>query len=116
MDADDTVVLLEKGNLHRVEAVRAKGADRVPGRDLQYAAPRLTIDFATGGVIQIGIFSIESNAQRAVDTLTKAGIAVVSRKEESQGKAFWSVTARGDAAVLAKVKSAGFKDAYVLKH
>lgn len=70
---------------------------------------------AGGGVIQIGIFSVEANARRAVDTLTAAGIAVVSHKEESQGKAFWSVTARGDAAVLAKIKSAGFADAYFLK-
>ena len=50
-----------------------------------------------------------------VDALTKAGIAVSSHKEESQGKVFWSVTARGDAAMLAKIKAAGFADAYFLK-
>lgn len=70
---------------------------------------------AGGGLIQIGIFSVEANAQRAADALTKAGIAVTSHKEESQGKAFWSVTARGDAGVLAKIKAAGFADAYFLK-
>lgn len=69
----------------------------------------------TGGLIQIGIFSVEANAKRAADTLTKAGIAATMRKEESQGKPFWSVTARGDAGVLAKIKQAGFKDAYFLK-
>jgi cell division septation protein DedD len=80
------------------------------------AAAAPAVPAATGGgVIQIGIFSVEANAQRAVDALTKAGIAVTSRKEESQGKAFWSVTARGDAAQLAKIKSAGFGDAYFLK-
>lgn len=82
----------------------------------QTPAPQTPAPVATGGaVIQIGIFSIESNAQRAVDALTKAGIAVSSRKEESQGKVFWSVTARGDAAMLAKIKAAGFTDAYFLK-
>jgi cell division septation protein DedD len=65
--------------------------------------------------IQIGIFSVEANAQRAVDALAKAGITGTVRKEESQGKAFWSVVARGDTSTLAKVKSAGFADAYVLK-
>lgn len=71
---------------------------------------------ASGGTrIQIGIFSVEENAQRAVDALTKAGITSTIRKEESQGKAFWSVVARGDKSTLAKVKSAGFADAYVLK-
>ena len=69
----------------------------------------------TGGFIQIGIFSVEANAQRAADTLGKAGISANIRKEESQGKPFWSVTARGDAGVLGKIKQAGFKDAYFLK-
>jgi hypothetical protein len=68
-----------------------------------------------GGFIQIGIFSVETNAQRAADTLGKAGITANIRKEESQGKPFWSVTARGDAGVLGKIKQAGFKDAYFLK-
>jgi cell division septation protein DedD len=65
--------------------------------------------------IQIGIFSVEANAQRAMDALKKAGIPSTIRKEESQGKTFWSVVARGDKSTLAKVKSAGFGDAYVLK-
>jgi hypothetical protein len=66
-------------------------------------------------LIQIGIFSVEANATRAVDTLTKAGVKADMRREEAQGKPFWSVTARGDGAALAKVKSAGFTDAYILK-
>ena len=65
--------------------------------------------------IQIGIFSVETNAKRAVDTLAKAGVAAEMRKETSKGKTFWSVVARGDAATLKKVKSAGFGDAYLLK-
>ena len=68
-----------------------------------------------GSLIQIGFYSVEANAQRAVDTLKAAGITATLRKEESQGKAFWSVTARGDAALLAGIKAAGFADAYVAK-
>ena len=68
-----------------------------------------------GGLIQIGIFSVEANAKRAADTLAKAGITATVRKEESQGKPFWSVTARGDAGALAQIKQAGFKDAYILR-
>lgn len=70
---------------------------------------------ASGNLIQIGIFSVEANAQRAVDTLTAAGVSAQMRKEESQGKAFWSVTARGDSALMARIKAAGFTDAYVTK-
>lgn len=71
---------------------------------------------ATGtSVIQVGIFSVEANAKRAVDTLGKAGVSAEQRREETQGKAFWSVIARGNASTLASVKSAGFSDAYLLK-
>ncbi len=68
-----------------------------------------------GSLIQVGIFSVEANAQRAVDTLGKAGISASIRKEENQGKAFWSVTARGDRALMKQIKAAGFTDAYDLK-
>ncbi|MBE0554071.1 MAG: SPOR domain-containing protein, partial [Rhodobacteraceae bacterium] len=66
-------------------------------------------------LIQIGIFSVEANAKRAADTLAKAGVTATVRAEKSQGKDFWSVTATGGADVMAKIKSAGFADAYFLK-
>lgn len=70
----------------------------------------------TGGrPIQIGIFSVEANAKRALDTLSKAGIAAEIRTEATKGKTYWSVVARGDAALLKKIKDAGFADAYLLK-
>lgn len=81
------------------------------------AAPLAAAPAATGSgkAIQIGIFSQEANAKRAVDTLKKAGITATISTETSQGKTFWSVTARGDAALMTKVKQAGFADAYFLK-
>ena len=54
-------------------------------------------------------------ANRAAAALKKAGLAADIRKEESKGKALWSVTSRGDAAALSKVKGLGFPDAYFLK-
>ena len=68
-------------------------------------------------VVQIGIFSVEANAKRATDALSKAGIAATIRKGQTQGKENWSVTASGGdkAALLAKVKSLGFTDAYIIK-
>lgn len=73
---------------------------------------------AGGVTVQIGIFSVEANANRAVETLKKAGVAAASRKETTQGKTWWSVTATGPgdrAALLAKVKELGFTDAYALR-
>ncbi|WP_028028641.1 SPOR domain-containing protein [Gemmobacter nectariphilus] len=75
---------------------------------------------AAGGrtLIQIGIFSVEANAKGAAAQLTKAGAQTQIKKEESQGKTFWRVLAgpaadvAGRDALMAKVKGAGFKDAY----
>ena len=67
--------------------------------------------------VQIGIFSVEANAQRAADTLTSGGITSDVRREESNGKVFWSVVASGNGdgkTFLAKVKALGFADAYVV--
>ena len=80
-------------------------------------APAATATAAAAGdiTIQIGIFSVEANANRAVETLRKAGISAASRKETTQGKTWWSVTATGSgdrAALLTKVKGLGFTDAY----
>lgn len=78
------------------------------------AAPVISND-QTGQLIQIGLFSIEENANRAVAMLKSSGVSASIRASTSKGKPLWSVTARGDAASLAKAKAAGFKDAYFLK-
>ncbi|MDB5665182.1 SPOR domain-containing protein [Cypionkella sp.] len=78
-------------------------------------APTAPVSSGKGGLIQVGIFSVEANAKRAVDQLKTAGIAADIRSESAQGKNFWSVTARGDKALMAKIQQAGFKDAYNLK-
>ena len=75
---------------------------------------------ATGGksYIQLGIFSVEANAKRAADTVTKAGASAAVRKEESKGKTYWSVVAGPAAsaadrdALMKKLKGLGFADAY----
>ena len=92
---------------------KGKAAPAQPAAPIAPPAPPAPA--AKGGLIQIGFFSVEANAKRAVDQLAKAGVTANIREEKTQGKSSWSVTARGDAAVLAKAKSAGFKDAYLLK-
>ncbi|MDO9523959.1 MAG: SPOR domain-containing protein [Gemmobacter sp.] len=75
---------------------------------------------ATGGrnLLQLGIFSVEANANKAADQLRKAGAGAAIKKETSQGKTFWRVLAgpAKDAAdrdaLLAKVKGLGYADAY----
>lgn len=106
-----------------VAAVAATPAEKPPAATpAAPAAPRpaAAAPAATGGrnLIQIGIFSVEANARGAADQLRKAGASVSIKREESQGKAYWRVVAgpANDAAareaLMAKVKGAGFKDAY----
>ena len=66
--------------------------------------------------VQIGIFSVEKNAQRAVDMLKAGGIDADLKREDISGKGVFSVIATGAGpakAFLAKVKALGFDDAYV---
>lgn len=82
------------------------------------ATPAPAAATGTQASVQIGIFSVEANAKRALDTLTKAGVTATSRKETTQGKTWWSVTATGTGprdALLAKVKGLGFTDAYAIR-
>jgi SPOR domain len=87
---------------------------KTPLADLEAAAAPIAATDA-GSTIQIGFFSVEENAERAVAALAKAGIQATTRKETSNGKSVWSVVASGDKSVLEKIKRAGFADAYLLQ-
>ena len=68
--------------------------------------------------IQIGIFSVEANADRTAGQMRSAGMAPVVYEQSANGKPFWRVLvgpaqSRSDrAALLKKVQAAGFSDAY----
>jgi cell division septation protein DedD len=68
--------------------------------------------------IQIGIFSVEANANNTAASLRNAGVVPSVLRQESRGKEFWRVivgpaTTRQDRdAILRKVKDLGFNDAY----
>ncbi len=92
-----------------------------PGSNLPMDAPGSELVAAAapagGQVIQIGFFSLEENAQRAVDKLAASGVTARVLTEQAKGKTFWRVVAGSgaDAALLEKVKSAGFADAYFVR-
>ncbi|UWQ23799.1 SPOR domain-containing protein [Leisingera aquaemixtae] len=70
--------------------------------------------------IQIGIFSVESNAKRTANVMRSAGMVPVVREQSSSGKTFWRVlvgpaqnkTERSQ--LLKSVKETGFADAYAV--
>ena len=72
--------------------------------------------------IQIGIFSVEANANDAAGQMTALGLNARVSAQQSQGRDFWSVivgpaTSEADrAAQLAKITGAGFTDAYFVRN
>ncbi|WP_246040471.1 SPOR domain-containing protein [Roseovarius arcticus] len=72
--------------------------------------------------IQIGIFSVEQNAENTATAMRQAGMVPSVREEGSQGKTFWRVivgpagSASEQAALLKKIKGVGFDDAYAVKN
>ncbi|WP_417270393.1 SPOR domain-containing protein [Celeribacter sp.] len=72
--------------------------------------------------IQIGIFSVQANANRTKEMLASQGVIGTIKTGESAGKTFWRVVvgpatnASERKTLLAKVKKAGFTDAYAVTH
>ncbi len=72
----------------------------------------------SGPLIQIGVFSIEANADRAAETLRAAGIATQVLPQQAGGRMVWRVVsgpsadAESQAAMLAQIKELGFVDAF----
>ncbi|MCA0962079.1 SPOR domain-containing protein [Salipiger bermudensis] len=70
--------------------------------------------------LQIGIFSIEQNAENTATAMRQQGMVPLVRKQESSGKTFWRVivgpaqSAAERAELLAKIKASGFTDAYAV--
>jgi cell division septation protein DedD len=70
--------------------------------------------------IQIGIFSVEENAENTATAMRQAGMIPTVKKQSSQGKTFWRVivgpasTKSERSALLKKIKGVGFDDAYAV--
>lgn len=81
-------------------------------------APTRPVSKLSKPFIQIGIFSVEKNAQNAATSLRRDGILPTVRKQSSSGKTFWRVlvgpatSSSERAAILKKVKALGYNDAY----
>lgn len=70
--------------------------------------------------VQIGIFSIENNANNAANQMRAAGMIPTIKRQTIRDKAYWRVvvgpaTARGELnELLRKIKASGFTDAYAV--
>ena len=70
--------------------------------------------------IQIGIFSMEENAERAAKQMRGAGLAPTVKQSQINGKTFWRVvvgpaaTSAEQSKILSTIKAEGFTDAYAV--
>jgi cell division septation protein DedD len=100
-------------------AIDAAEAAPVAAAPAAAAAPASTLDKP---YVQIGIFSVEANANNTAASLRNAGIVPTVRRQTSQDKEFWRVivgpasTSQERASIEAKVKELGFTDAYFVKN
>ncbi|MBY6152208.1 SPOR domain-containing protein [Vannielia litorea] len=84
------------------------------------ATPKAAGPKPSGGknYVQIGIFSVEENANRTAANMRKSGVVPTVYEQQSAGKTFWRVvigpahSAADRAVLLEKVKAMGFQDAY----
>ncbi|WP_246035970.1 SPOR domain-containing protein [Aliishimia ponticola] len=80
-------------------------------------APKPTSSLAKP-YLQVGIFSVEANANRTAKQMRSAGMLPTIRKGETGGKPFWRVivgpaqTSAERNALQAKIRTEGFTDAY----
>lgn len=103
-------------------AIEASAPDaQQPAAPAPSAPPKPKTSNLDKPYIQIGIFSVEANANRAADQMRAAGMVPTVRQETTNGKPFWRVVV-GPAqsksertALLDQVKSTGFSDAYAVK-
>lgn len=94
---------------------KRKAAEAATAAAAAPAAPEAPAATGPARPIQVASFSKEDNANRAAQALAKIGITAVPQKSDKGGKAVWGVVVMGDAAMLKKIKDAGFADAYFLK-
>lgn len=99
------------------EAAKPAAPALPPGATATPSAPKAP---AGKMFVQLGIFSVEANATATQAQMSKQGIIATIRKEESKGKTFWRVlagpaaSATDRAALLKKVQSLGYTDAYAV--
>ncbi|MEH6738273.1 MAG: SPOR domain-containing protein [Sulfitobacter sp.] len=94
------------------------------GAAIETAAPSPIVPTQSSNLskpfIQIGIFSIEANANRAAKQMRGAGLSPTVKQSQINGKTFWRVvvgpaaTSSERAKILSTIKSEGFTDAYAV--
>jgi hypothetical protein len=94
-----------------VEAVEAAEATEIVETPVAAA-----VGGATAPLAQIGVFSVEANANNAAQAIRDAGIPASVETQDAGGRTVWGVVAGpvSDDATLEQIKSLGFVDAFIV--
>jgi lipopolysaccharide export system protein LptA len=88
VEAGETVIALEDGKIHHVDAQKAHGTDAYPSRKLQYGADHLTVDYGDTGEVEK--ITGEGNARLVSDSegsqITATGDRVDLQFADSNGE------------------------------
>ena len=94
----------------------------VPAPEPKPATPTRKASSVEKPFIQIGIFSVEANAERAAKQMRGAGMLPTVKRSEINGKPFWRVVV-GPAStkseldsLMNKIRAEGFSDAYAVSN
>ncbi|MBY6156550.1 SPOR domain-containing protein [Pseudooceanicola nitratireducens] len=111
---------VQTATLDAAPAAQAQTQAQAPAPVKPAARPAKPASTLAKPYLQIGIFSVEQNAQNTAVAMRQAGMIPNVLEQSSQGKTFWRVTVGPAtttderAALLKKVKAAGFTDAYAV--
>ena len=109
--------------LDPVAASAAAALDAAPGEAAptqETNTPKPPASSLEKPFLQIGIFSVEENANNTATAMRQAGMVPTVLEQSSSGKTFWRVivgpaqTRAERSALLAKIKDTGFTDAYAV--
>lgn len=88
VEAGETVIALQDGSIHHVDAQKAHGTDAYPSRKLQYGADHLTVDYGDTGEVEK--ITGEGNARLVSDSegsqVTATGDRVDLQFEDYNGQ------------------------------
>ena len=109
---------ISQTSLDPVASVPAASAPAAtPQPSAPTAASKLSKPF-----IQLGIFSVEQNANNTAEAMRVAGMVPTVKKSNGSGKPFWRVlvgpaqTSAERSGLLKKIKASGFTDAYAVSN
>lgn len=110
---------IETASIEDIAATATAALDDTPA---PAPAPAPTSSGLTKPYIQIGIFSVEQNANNTATAMRQAGMVPTVKKQSSSGKTFWRVlvgpaqTKSEINTLLKKIKDQGFADAYTVRN